>query len=87
MTPSAEAVPPPLPADPAPVPPLRELSQFILVRRDGQIILTGAFSASRDLITYITREGIRRALPLAQLDIEATQQMNEAAGTTILLPN
>jgi len=87
MMPSAEAATPPVSADTAPTPPLRELGQFILVRRDGQIILTGAFSASRDLLTYITSEGIRRAFPLDQLDIETTQQMNEAAGTTLTLPN
>jgi hypothetical protein len=87
MMPPAEAATPPVPANPAPAPPIRELGQFILVRRDGQIILTVAFSASKDLLTYITREGTRRAFPFDQLDIETTQQMNEAAGTTLTLPN
>jgi hypothetical protein len=79
----AEAVPPPS-LSPAP---LRELGPFILLRRDGQIVLAVLFGASGDLLTYINQDGVRRSFPLAELDIEATQQMNEAAGRTVVLPH
>ena len=67
--------------------PLRELGPFILLRRDGQIVLAVAFSASSDRLTYINQDGARRSFPLAELDAETTQQMNEAAGRSIVLPN
>jgi hypothetical protein len=57
------------------------------MRRDGQVILAVAFSVSKDRLTYITKDGNRRFFPYAQLDVDATQQMNEAAGTTVILPN
>jgi hypothetical protein len=87
MAPSAEAATPFSPASPVAAAPLPELGQFILVRRDGQIILAIAFSTSKDRLTYITRENTRHSFPLAQLDIEATQQMNDAAGATLTLTN
>jgi hypothetical protein len=70
---------------PAP-PPLRERSPFALLRRDGQIILSSIFGVSGGILTYIDRNGARRSFPLAELDVEATQQMNEAAGRPITLP-
>ncbi len=74
-------------AEPAPPPePPREVGEFILVRRDGSVVLAVAFSTEGERLTYITREGVRRSLPLAELDIETTRQMNEARGTTLRLP-
>jgi hypothetical protein len=64
----------------------RELGELVLVRRDGTLVFVVAFSKQRDRIIYVTREGIRRSLPLAELDIEATLQMNEERGTTLHLP-
>jgi hypothetical protein len=75
------------PASPAPATSPAELGQFILIRHDGQVILAVAFSVSKDRLTYITKDGNRRFFPYAQLDVDATQQMNEAAGTTVILPN
>jgi hypothetical protein len=81
----AEAAPPPS-LSPA-QPPLRELSPFILLRRDGQIVLAVLFGVSGDLLTYINQDGARRSFPLAELDAEATLQMNEAAGRSMVLPH
>jgi len=36
---------------------------------------------------YITPEGNRRKITLAELDVDATRKMNEERGTTISLPS
>lgn len=66
--------------------PARELEEFVLVRLDGKVLFAVAFSTEGKILTYITREGIRRSLPLAELDLDATRRMNEERGTTIRLP-
>jgi hypothetical protein len=74
------------PAIPAAMPaPVREVGEFILVRRDGSILFASAFSVIGAQLRYVTPEGIRRTLPLAELDAVATQDMNEARGTTVQL--
>ena len=67
--------------------PVRDVGEFILVRRDGRILFASAFSVGGAQLTYVTPEGIRRTLPLAELDADATQQMNEARGTTLQIHN
>jgi hypothetical protein len=67
--------------------PVRDVGDFLLVRRDGRILFASAFSVGGAQLTYVTPEGIRRSLPLAELDADATQQMNEARGTTVQLHN
>ena len=90
-------VPPPQPQPTAPapaeatpqMPPSRppELGQLILVRRDGQVLLAVAFTVRNGQLTYITNDGTRRTFPVADLDKEATRQMNDANGTSVALPN
>ena len=58
-----------------------------LVRRDGRILFASAFSVSGAQVTYVTPEGIRHSVPMAEMDPDATQQMNEARGTTVQLHN
>jgi hypothetical protein len=82
--PSPEVAAPPSPATPDP--PVRDLGDFILVRRDGQVALAAAFTISGDHLTYVTREGTRRSFPVAELDTTATRQMNDANGTLLTLP-
>jgi hypothetical protein len=75
-------------AQPAPPPtPVREVGEFILVRRDGRVLFASVFSVTGNQVQYVTPEGIRRALPLTDLDTVATQQMNEARGTTLQFHN
>jgi hypothetical protein len=75
-------------AEPASSPvPVREVGEFILVRRDGRILFTSVFSVTGTQVQYVTPEGIRRALPLTELDTVATQEMNEARGTTLQFHN
>ncbi len=66
--------------------PPHELGEFVLVRRDGRVVFAVAFSAEGDRLVYVTREGVRRSLPLAELDLDTTQRMNEERGTTLHLP-
>ena len=73
-------------AAPAPPAPPREVGEFVLVRRDGRLLLAVAFSTDGKQVNYVTREGIRRSVPLAELDLEATQQQNEERGTSLRLP-
>jgi hypothetical protein len=72
-------------AEPQPPPP--EVGQFVLVRLDGQVVFAVAFTAVDGRLTYVTREGLRRSFPVAELDKDATRQMNDANGDSIALPN
>ena len=75
-------------AIPAPPPaPVREVGELILVKRDGQILFASVFSVTGTQLHYITPEGIRHTLPLTELDTVATQEMNEARGTTLQFHN
>lgn len=74
-------------AAPAPAAPVADVGEFILVRKDGKVVLASAFSFSGDRLTYVTREGLLRSFPAAELDKDATRKMNEASGTTVVLPS
>jgi hypothetical protein len=67
--------------------PVKDVGEFILVRLDGQVTLAVAFTTANGRLTYVTREGTRRSFPTAELDNEATRQMNDANGTTLTLSN
>jgi hypothetical protein len=71
----------------APAEPVRDIGNFLLVRRDGQVLLASAFSVVGDQLRYVTPEGIRHTVPMSDMDVNATQQMNEARGTTVQLRN
>lgn len=60
---------------------------FVLVRRDGRVFFASLFSVVGTQLQYITPEGIRRTLPMAELDADSTEQMNEARGTSIQIRN
>ena len=76
---------------PSPVPeaaaPVRDVGEFVLVRRDGRVLFASMYTISGKQLTYVTPEGFRRTLALADLDADATQQMNEARGTTVQIHN
>jgi hypothetical protein len=67
--------------------PIPDVGDFILVRRDGRILFASAFSVLGSQLQYVTPEGIRHTLAISDLDADATQQMNEARGTTVQLRN
>lgn len=78
VEPEAKAAPPPEP--------LREVLEYVLVRRDGAILSAVAYYAEGDRLIYITKDGVRKSVALAELDIENTRRMNEERGTTLRLP-
>lgn len=67
--------------------PAREVGDFIFVRRDGRILFASIFSVVATQLLYVTPEGIRHTIAVSDLDAEATQQMNEARGTTVQIHN
>jgi hypothetical protein len=78
------------PAAPVYEPPLRESEELVLIRRDGALLFAVAFTVRPDAagdarVVYITREGHRRSVALAELDLPATRDMNEARGTSLQL--
>ncbi|HWQ03588.1 MAG TPA: hypothetical protein VNL38_03825, partial [Candidatus Nitrosotenuis sp.] len=60
-----------------PAPPVRELDEMLLIRRDGSALRVVAFSANTHRLTYITRDGARRTVALAEIDLDATALANE----------
>ncbi len=72
-------------AAPLPPVPVRELDELIFIRRDGTVTFAVAYSIRGDRIVYITPEGLRRSMLLAEIDLEATEQLNEERGTSLRL--
>jgi len=62
------------------------VGQFVLVLRNGTQIQAVAFSRSGDRIVYITTDGLRRSLALADVDTQSTVRINEERGTPVQLP-
>jgi hypothetical protein len=67
--------------------PIPDVGDFILVRRDGRILFASVFSVVGTQLQYVTPEGIRHTVAISDLDADATQQMNEARGTTVQIHN
>lgn len=67
--------------------PVSDGGNFILIRRDGRVLFASVFSVVGSQLQYVTPEGIRHTLELSDLDAEASQQMNEARGTTVQFHN
>jgi hypothetical protein len=74
-------------SEPQAAPPIRDVGDFILVRRDGRVLFASIFSVVGSQLQYVTPEGIRHTLAMSDLDADATQQMNEARGTTVQIHN
>lgn len=81
--PSSDVVPHYSSAAPARKP---DTDEYVFVRRDGTLFFATAFAWENGSLRYITREGLRRTLPLDKLDLNATQQFNEQRGLNFRLP-
>jgi hypothetical protein len=66
---------------------VHDVGDFILVRRDGRILFASVFSVVGSQLQYVTPEGIRHTVAVSDIDADATQQMNEARGTTVQIHN
>ncbi len=67
-----------------PVPP-RDVTDLVLIQRDGTVHFATGYSLRRDRVIFITRDGRRHSLALELLDVAATRDMNESLGTTLQL--
>jgi len=67
--------------------PVRDVGDFILVRRDGRVLFASLFSVVGNQVLYVTPEGVRRTLAVSDVDSDATREMNEARGTTVQIHN
>jgi hypothetical protein len=72
---------------PPPAEPAQNTSEIVLIRKDGRMLFATAYSVVGTQLRYITPEGILRKFPLAELDTEATRQMNEARGNSVQFTN
>ena len=70
----------------APYAPAQPVEEYVFVKRDGTRIFAVAYSLAKDRLQYITKEGLRRTLPLDALDYDATMRSNEERGNTVNLP-
>ena len=66
-------------------PALPDVGQFTLVLRNGTRIEAIAFTRKSDSIVYITADGSRRTLAVADLDSAATERVNQERGTPLNL--
>jgi hypothetical protein len=67
-------------------PALPDVGQFTLVLKGGKQIQAVAFTRMKDQIVYITVDGSRRSVAVADLDSAATTSLNEERGTPLQLP-
>ncbi len=66
--------------------PLPDVGQFTLVLQNGTQIQAVAFTRVNDRIVYITADGSRRTIAVADLNSDATVRVNEERGTPLQLP-
>lgn len=67
-------------------PPSEPVYEYVFVKRDGTKIFAVAYAFAKDKLQYVTKEGLRRSIPLDALDLPATQKSNEERGNTINFP-
>lgn len=66
--------------------PLPDVGQFTLVLQNGTQLQAVAFTRINDRIVYITADGSRRTIAIADLNSDATVRVNEERGTPLQLP-
>jgi|GEM_PF-857525 len=65
--------------------PLPPVGEFTLILKTGEQIKAVAFTRQGDSIVYITKDGTRASFPELQLDVAATEKINEQHGTPLKL--
>src|ERR1700733_773200 len=70
---------------PAAEAPLPDVGDFTLLLKNGGEISAVAFTRRNDQLVYITREGNRRTVRVADIDAAATIKLNEDRGTPLKL--
>ena len=86
QTQSVEETAPPAASSTGPEePPLPPVGEFVLVLRSGKQIKAVAFTHQDDAIVYVTADGARNSFRAAELDVAATEQINQQHGTPLKL--
>jgi hypothetical protein len=62
---------------------VRDVSPFVFLRRDGKVLFASAFLIREGQVLYVTPEGIRHTISVAQLDADATRLMNDELGSEV----
>jgi hypothetical protein len=60
-----------------------DVGEFVFLRRDGRVLFASAFSISEGQVFYVTPEGIRHTISVAQLDADGTRRMNNELGSEV----
>lgn len=60
-----------------------DVGAFTLILRTGQPIEAVAFTRTKDQIVYITADGARHAMASSELDVDATERINQERGTPV----
>lgn len=66
--------------------PAQPVAEYVFVKRDGTTFNAVAYTLLKGKLQYVTKEGLRRTVPLDSLDLDATQKSNEERGTNIDFP-
>lgn len=66
-------------------PPLPDVGEFTLVLHNGTKIKAVAFTRQNGQIVYITKDGVRDSFAAVDLDVAATEQLNQGRGTPLRL--
>jgi hypothetical protein len=64
----------------------KPVQEYAFVRRDGTIFFAVGYTWANDKLQYVTRDGLRRTLPLESLDLDATQSLNDKRGIEFRAP-
>jgi hypothetical protein len=70
---------------PAPQPKLPDVGEFTLVFKDGKKAAAVAYTRQGDRIVYVTKDGARHSVAVDNIDLDATQRVNEASGASFQL--
>jgi hypothetical protein len=81
----APAPAPPPAAQAVPEQPVREVGEFVFVRRNGTLLFVAAFRRQDDRVILVTKEGLRLSMLVADLDVDATLRINEDRGSDLHL--
>lgn len=65
--------------------PAPELSELVLVLKNGKLQFVAAFSVMEERLVLVTREGVRRTLARDEVDWEATISLNQERGINLRL--
>jgi len=60
-------------------------AEYVFVRSDGSLVFAVGYSWDKDILRYVTRDGVRRTIKREALDLNATQEFNEQRGLSFHL--